>query len=146
MFTPESGTIELEDCENSGVFSIRVRCVEKMDPDDPQDNDDRILIQVDGIPFAGNSHRDLQFFELSNSQLIENGFIEASIYHYGYHNPVNIESLRFGKLGDNHVLATLIGVVDFTYEGLARLGKPRLQLSVPLHCDFVRFDSMFPNA
>ena len=137
MFTPESATLELESPLGDTSLRIRIRCAEPMDPGDPRPNDDRVTIDIDGIPFSGTSHSDLDGLSVAFPE----DDVEASIYHYGYHNPIDLTTLRLHSTFDGGVVAEFAGVIDFTFEGLSRLGKPEINWSVDLDCDFDAFDS-----
>ena len=145
MFTPESGTIELEFFRDQPTLCILVQCAEAMDPEGDRENDDRTKIRIDGIPFAGASHRDLSSVRFSETEITTNEILEGSIYHCGYHNPIDFRMIRVVEIHKGAVLLDAQGTIDFTYEGLARLGKPTLQMRLSLACDFDRFDEMCSN-
>ncbi len=138
MFTPQSGSLELESFHGTLALLIRIQCAEPMDPDDPRGNNSRVTINIDGVPFSGSDHFALDGLNVDAS---EDEDIEASIYHFGYHNPVDLTALRFHSLSDSGVVVEIAGVIDFTFEGLSQLGTPSIKWSTNLSCDFDAFDS-----
>lgn len=126
QFHPTGGKLTIEPFDEGGFLAIvKLEFQEPADPDDPKSKD-RASVTLD-LPFAEEIAADWQSLAgqtFSRKDLEAADEVEGSIYYCGYHNPVGMETIKFGKFTSKQVAVKIIGEIDFTYEGLAKLGQP----------------------
>lgn len=150
-FTPTGGSLALEIFDNPNdsaepirTLTIRLEFEEFMDPDDPR-SDQKASALIEDIPFPSATQWKSPEGVILNVAELEEEVVEGSIYYYGYHNPIDLMTIQLGTFGESTISVTLKGTIDFTYEGLSRLGKPDLEWHVDLEYDQSSFENLCPE-
>ena len=134
-FTPKSGCLEIEvfdDPPPKMTMNIMIEFLEVMDPDEPNcEQNAKASFDELAVPFDG-------WQELAGTTIdrpVIDDVTECTIYYYGYHNPIDLESISFGQFNEETISATLKGSIDFRQEGLGRFGKVEFVWEVSLGFD-----------
>lgn len=152
VFHPKGGTLEFEIFDNPKVhpepvmtLTIHLDFSELMDPKNPKSKQ-LVSAEINGIPLPlGFDWRQLGGGTLKAAEFDANELTEGTIYYRGYHNPIELASLTFGSFQRKVIPATLKGVIDFTYEGLADLGKLEFEWHVNLNYEKSAVEKVFAD-
>jgi hypothetical protein len=127
MFDPHSARATFFPTPDGEIMNVIVECRERLDSHSPRCPSGKATIQFDYIPYSRRDFETGTAFVLdrANQQpYIED--LEASIYNFGFHNPVEIQTLAVHPTSDASVSLHVSGRIDFTHEGLSRLGRPEI--------------------
>ena len=146
---PRSGRLGAEVFENSAAgirprvqFWIRIPVQPFMFDGEAQDTE----VVLEAIELDVQDWRSLENREFTFPVNPSPGYIDGSVYLDHVHNPVDVTSLRFGRLAGDRVSVTLGFTIDFTFEGRAQLGVVEKTWDLALDLDIETLDSAFQVA
>lgn len=148
-FHPDNGYLELiifdahPSISREVFLSLHVifDFLEPMDPDCPGD-EYRASAEITGIPVPNCDWRSLSGKTLEVLHPSGERAYEGLIGYYEYFNAIDIRTISFGEFQNGLVTVEMNGTLDFTVEGLARLGKPPFSWSVELKYDEPEMDKV----